>query len=90
MSELAKKLDALIAQYYNGVHFDTIEPLAPLLAATARDAAAYRVAQENYYNECSCDEGWGSTARADAANTRVNSCRESLDASLAALAKEIG
>lgn len=90
MSELAEKLDALLAKYYNGVHFDTIEPLAPLLAAVARDAAAYRSAEVAYVTTAEVDDEEYNADAVREANLDMAKAALSLDVSLAALAKEIG
>lgn len=63
---------------------------APLLAAVARDAAAYRAAEVAYVTTAEVDDEAYDPAKVRAAREALARAAASFDASLAALAKEIG
>lgn len=98
--DLAAKLDKLIAKAtYKGHDGDkniykysaegTLHRAAPLLAAVARDAAAHRAAEALCREAYASDDKHQVESQVKAASIAMRKAERALDASLAALAKEI-
>lgn len=91
MTDLAKKMDVLIVDFLqrgNTAHLTIADLIA--LAAVARDAAALRDAVEHFANVTTVDDEHYKPEECRAADHRRAAAERALDASLAALAREIG